>query len=783
MKPGPGINACSGSAWVTGVLSAPHAAYRAGDFVPMRMILRELEADTTYTLEINYGAVDHGLHAYDYLGSVDASKYPGQDIVPCSGVGDTAGIHSCSSNNPSTLGVPPDEPNVPPGNPGTTFPPGGSQLSGDFSAWGATLTHLAYFHCSTCGAIGPNPPANAHIDRQIDVTFRTPLDGHTAVLAWGAHIASPLDWGLGRTTAGQRSGADMAVDFGYIRTSAGSENLGGHTLKLKPDDIAPPPGLTTQVSATSATTDETVTDTATLTAVGGNPVRGSVQFFVCFNGTEPPTPPTPPDCSRNGTPLGPPKVVNRDPPPSGPNGTQSVGFRADDLSGGGEGPGTYCFRVEFRPDTPDYSPTLHTNTSTSGVGAECFVATGPPEPPPERPTLEIKKVCVPPGNGHFRILIETADGQHMRRRVVGCGGTTGAIPLPPGDYRVRERGANGTNLADYTSLIDGDCASDGTITVAAGSYECQITNVHKGTPPPAQITVTKICVPPGDGGRFNLTIDGQTSPDVTCGRSFGPVPVAAGQHHVSETAGTGTSLTDYTTSIGGACAADGSITLTAGQQATCTITNVRNAIGPPPTETGTIEIQKQCSPAGTRGRFDLELDQLVFRGIACGQSTGPVVIGVGDHRVGEVAVAGITSRFTTTVSGGCSASGSFTLSAGQHITCVITNTLAPLRPGPRPPLACYRLTVVRRMVRAGNLVPIVARVSLHGRPVPGVRVFAVGHRVSAVLTTGPNGRVVFLLRLHRPGILRLKIRTPFECPAHPPQKIGVLGATQPSLTG
>jgi hypothetical protein len=87
------------------------------------------------------------------------------------------------------------------------------------------------------------------------------------------------------------------------------------------------------------------------------------------------------------------------------------------------------------------------------------------------------------------------------------------------------------------------------------------------------------------------------------------------------------------------------------------------------------------------------------------------------------------------------------------------------------------------MVRVGNLVPIVARVHLHGRPVPGVRVFAVGHRVSAVLTTGPNGRVVFLLRLHRPGILKLKIRTPFECPAHPPQKIGVLGASQPSLTG
>ena len=46
-----------------------------------------------------------------------------------------------------------------------------------------------------------------------------------------------------------------------------------------------------------------------------------------------------------------------------------------------------------------------------------------------------------------------------------------------------------------------------------------------------------------------------------------------------------------------------------------------------------------------------------------------------------------------------------------------------------------------------------------------------------------NGRVLFLLGLHRPGILSLNIRTPFECPADPPQKIGVLGVSQPSLTG
>jgi hypothetical protein len=92
-------------------------------------------------------------------------------------------------------------------------------------------------------------------------------------------------------------------------------------------------------------------------------------------------------------------------------------------------------------------------------------------------------------------------------------------------------------------------------------------------------------------------------------------------------------MSDYTTSINGRCASDGSITLTAGQQVTCTITNVRAG-----QQTGTVEIEKRCSPASRRDLFQLELDQQLFQGIACGHTTGTVVLGVGGHRVGEVAV-------------------------------------------------------------------------------------------------------------------------------------------------
>jgi hypothetical protein len=87
------------------------------------------------------------------------------------------------------------------------------------------------------------------------------------------------------------------------------------------------------------------------------------------------------------------------------------------------------------------------------------------------------------------------------------------------------------------------------------------------------------------------------------------------------------------------------------------------------------------------------------------------------------------------------------------------------------------------MVRVGNFVPILVYVHLHRRPVQGVRVYASGPGVFAVRTTGPRGRALFLLRLDRAGILVLRIRKPYACSKPDPGKIGILGVSQPSLTG
>lgn len=391
---------------------------------------------------------------------------------------------------------------------------------------------------------------------------------------------------------------------------------------------------------------------------------------------------------------------------------------------------------------------------------------------PPTTTLRIDKACLPTEDtGRFNLTIDGV----VKGSNVACGGTTGPLPVKPGAYTVGESGASG-----YTVVIGGDCASDGTVTIAAGqNLTCLVTNVHAGTPY-AELSVAKICIPAYDGGRFALTVDGQTTTDRACGERFGPVAVVPGPHHVGESAGTGTDLVDYATSIGGGCAADGSITLAAGQSATCTITNVRRGFN---LNLGTaqITIVKQCTPAGVTDRFQLSVDQTVFQDMKCGDSTGPVTVSTGDHSVGEVPVGGASDQFTATVTGDCSSDGRITLTAGQHATCTVTNVRRRVPPPPRPPARCYELSVSPQTVGAGALVPITAHVHLDGESIQGVRVYAAGPGVSGVRTTGADGRALFLLRLDRAGVLTLTIRQPYACPPPDPRKVAVLGAL--SFTG
>jgi len=110
-------------------------------------------------------------------------------------------------------------------------------------------------------------------------------------------------------------------------------------------------------------------------------------------------------------------------------------------------------------------------------------------------------------------------------------------------------------------------------------------------PPPGSILVTKNLVPDDDDGVFDLTVDGAVvADDASDGGSGIRSGLPPGTYTVSELAGTGTSLSDYDSSI--QCTGEGEqpgtsldVTVSGGESVQCTITNARpgaGPVGPPP---------------------------------------------------------------------------------------------------------------------------------------------------------------------------------------------------------
>jgi hypothetical protein len=168
-----------------------------------------------------------------------------------------------------------------------------------------------------------------------------------------------------------------------------------------------------------------------------------------------------------------------------------------------------------------------------------------------------------------------------------------------------------TSDANYTSAITGDCAANGSVTLAAGDAKaCTITNTFKAP----KLTVTKVVINNNGGTKqvsdFPLFVDGA---GVTSGVQ---VTSTIGAHTVSET-----SDANYAAAITGDCAANGAITLSAGDVKSCTITN--NDKG------GTIIIRKISDPVNA-GSFGFTTTGLGYNGFTLsggGQNSQGVPVG------------------------------------------------------------------------------------------------------------------------------------------------------------
>jgi hypothetical protein len=264
--------------------------------------------------------------------------------------------------------------------------------------------------------------------------------------------------------------------------------------------------------------------------------------------------------------------------------------------------------------------------------------------------------------------------------IAGDGSCT-AQTVFTGSYSVTETAGSGTNLGDYGTswacTVDGSPGPSGSGTTLSGLtinkneiVVCTFTNSQS----PGTITVNKVVVPSADTGLFNLLIDGTVeASDVGDSGTTGAIAVSAGSHTVSETAGTGTDLTNYVTTFSGDCDSSGNVSVQPNQNKTCTITNTRK---------GTIIVEKQTSPDGAAGSFTFTGDiagtifdngQLTVSNLAPGTYTSTENDPLPDFALTSIACDDGSSATPSTFDLG-TRTATFKLDPGETVKCTFTNT-------------------------------------------------------------------------------------------------------------
>jgi uncharacterized repeat protein (TIGR01451 family) len=166
--PSPSSDGCDGNAtqWVNGNLGASKAVYYEGDSIPYRLVFGNLSTTGSHTVTIQWDTTKGSKHALDYLTTVNQSVLTAN---PC------LGVSGCSTYTSFPI---PADPQV--------TGAGVTPIAGNFRLYGGTITQVSPYSYSPPGFSGDTSAA-------ITLTFTASVAN--AVLAWGGHISTRLDWG------------------------------------------------------------------------------------------------------------------------------------------------------------------------------------------------------------------------------------------------------------------------------------------------------------------------------------------------------------------------------------------------------------------------------------------------------------------------------------------------------------------------------------------------------------------------------------------------------------
>lgn len=221
------------------------------------------------------------------------------------------------------------------------------------------------------------------------------------------------------------------------------------------------------------------------------------------------------------------------------------------------------------------------------------------------------------------------------------------IPLTAGTYTASETGLTGYTASNWS----GDCQPDGKITLALDqTAECTITNDDIAP------TLKLIKIVQNTHGGTATASSFQAKIDNNNVSWNIAVTLNAGNHTATES-----SLPGYTASSwSGDCAPNGTITLTPGQTAECTITNSDT-----PAQLKLVKtVQNNYGGTATASDFQAKIDNT---NVAWNTF---IPLSAGDHTASETSLAGYT---TLGWGGDCKPNGGITLALGQSAVCTITN--------------------------------------------------------------------------------------------------------------
>ena len=223
--------------WQTGNLNSSNSDYTEGESVPYRSVIDGLSVGATYAVTISWKSSSDGRKTLDYITSFDRTETTAD---PCAG--------SACSGSPVTLSIP--------SNGSLGIPQAAGNISlwgGAFTVAGATVANSGDLCVGATCVIASNPTAYSMTGTlattsTISMRVLFTASATSAVLAWGGHIASQVDWGIGQA-AGAVNGASYHMYFTELECSNLNCNVGQEDRSMLTSAVTVPGSITIEKNA------------------------------------------------------------------------------------------------------------------------------------------------------------------------------------------------------------------------------------------------------------------------------------------------------------------------------------------------------------------------------------------------------------------------------------------------------------------------------------------------------------------------------------------------------